>query len=102
MGGYGVVSPTNINFITRDAFTKSGINIGNRKMGPHSLRASLATALLSEGNDYPTVQKVLGQESIQSTKFYAKADIEQLRTHAIPAPSPSGNFAELLRGEACV
>jgi site-specific recombinase XerD len=97
-GGYGAISTGAARRITQRAFAKSGIVYGNRKTGLHSLRASLATALLSEGNDYPTIQKVLGQEHIQSTKFYAKADIEQLRTHAIAVPPPTGNFASLLRG----
>lgn len=101
-GGFGAVSPCTIGDVTRRAIVKSGINRRDRKSGSHSLRASLATALLSEGNDYPTIQKVLGQENIQSTKFYAKADIDHLRTHAIPVPPPSGNFAALLRGEARV
>ena len=101
-GGFGSVRPDTIGDITRRAIIKSGIKRGERKSGSHSLRASLATALLSEGNDYPTIQKVLGQENIQSTKFYAKADIEQLRTHAISVPPPSGNFAALLDGEVRV
>ena len=100
--GYGVIQVGNISSLTKRALIRSEIDCGVRKMGPHSLRASLATALLSEGNDYPTIQKVLGQSNIQSTKFYAKADIEQLRTHAIPVPLPSGNFAALLRRKVCV
>ena len=96
-GGYGSVTPGAARRMTRRTFVKSGIICGNRKTGLHSLRASLATALLSEGNDYPTIQKVLGQEHIQSTRFYAKANVEQLRTHAIPVPPPTGNFAVLLK-----
>jgi site-specific recombinase XerD len=100
-GGYGAISTGAVRRITQRAFAKSGIICGNRKTGLHSLRASLATALLSEGNDYPTIQKVLGQEHIQSTRFYAKADIEQLRAHAISVPPPTGNFAALLRKSVC-
>ena len=100
-GGYGVITANNISNLTRCAFMHSGIDCGIRKMGPHSLRASLATALLSEGNGYSTVQKVLGQINIQSTKSYAKAGIEQLRIHAIPVPPPSGNLAALLKAEVC-
>ena len=101
-GGYGViVEASSIYALTRRAFIRSGIECGIRRMGPHSLRASLATALLSEGNDYCTIQMVLGHSNIQSTKSYAKADIEQLRAHAIPVPLPSGNFAALLNGEVC-
>lgn len=96
------MTPCTIGDVVRRAIVKSGINSNSRKTGSHSLRASLATALLAEGNDYPTIQKILGQEHIQSTKFYAKSEIEQLRVHAISVPPPSGNFAVLLNGEACV
>jgi site-specific recombinase XerD len=95
--GYGAVSPHLISMIVRRAFKRSGIEIGNRKHGPHALRSSLATALLHEGNDYPTIQKVLGHNDIQSTKSYARADVELLRDIAIQAPMPEGTFAELLK-----
>lgn len=99
VGGYGIISARNISVLTRRTFMRSGIVCGNRKTGPHSLRASLATALLSEGNDYNTIQRVLGHSNIQSTKSYAKVDIEQLRTYAIDVPPASRNFAALLAGE---
>ena len=76
---------------------RSGVNCKNRKSGSHALRASLATALLSEGNDYHTIQKVLGHRDIESTKVYAKAEVEQLRTNALPVLAPTGAFASLLR-----
>lgn len=94
--GYDAVSPHLISMIVRRAFKRSGINIDNRRHGPHALRSSLATALLHEGNDYSTVQKVLGQKNIQSTKSYARADVEQLREAALSVPLPDGAFAELL------
>jgi site-specific recombinase XerD len=72
-GGYGVIEAGNIYALTRRAFIRSGIECGIRKMGPHSLRASLATALLSEGNDYHTIQKVLGQMNITVNKILRKS-----------------------------
>jgi site-specific recombinase XerD len=98
-GGYKPIEASNIYALTRRAFERTDIDCGSRKRGPHSLRASLATALLAEGNDYPTIQMVLGQESIESTKSYAKADIDQLRNYAISVPLPTGNLARLLFGE---
>lgn len=97
-GGYKAIDTNNIYSLTRRAFIRAGVDCGSRKKGPHALRASLATALLAEGNDYPTIQRVLGQANIESTKFYAKADTEQLRKHAIPVPLPSGNLSVLLAG----
>lgn len=95
--GSGAISAGIVCGVVRKAFEGSGIDIGNRRHGSHSLRSSLATALLQEGNDYPTVQKVLGQRDIQSSKSYAKADVEQLRKIAISVPIPNSTFAELLK-----
>jgi len=94
--GYGHVSPSHVGQIVRKALRGAGINRKNRKSGSHALRASLATALLSEGNDYHTIQKVLGHLDIESTKVYAKAEVEQLRKNALPVLAPTGTFASLL------
>lgn len=68
----------------------------NRHQGSHSLRSSLATTLLDEGNDYMTVQKVLGQTSPDSAKSYIKVDIEHLRPFSLSVPVPSYVFEKLL------
>jgi len=94
--GYNSISPRSIHSIVSKALELSGIDCGDRRRGPHALRSSLATALLREGNDYPTIQKVLGQRTLQSSKSYARADIDQLRTIALPVPLPEGQFAQLL------
>ena len=72
------ITAGNIYQIVRKAFDKSGIDCRKRRKGPHALRASLATALLNEGNDLPTIQQVLGQSSIRSAKHYVKVGIENL------------------------
>lgn len=94
--GYGAVSPPNVQSIVRSAFANTKINFGNRKRGPHALRSSLASALLVEGNDYPTIQKVLGHRNIQSSQSYVKVDIERLRLNALPVPQPTANYEMLL------
>jgi integrase/recombinase XerD len=94
--GYGAISPQTITTNVRRAFKKSGINRGNRKHGSHALRSSLATALLAEGNSYPTIQKVLGHRNIQSTRSYVKADIEKLRANALSVPPFTENYEMLL------
>ena len=57
----GAMQPHSIYTIVSRAFETAQIESKGRKRGPHALRASLATALLDEGNGYPAIQKRLGK-----------------------------------------
>lgn len=92
-----VIAPANIGKVVELAISASGINTIGRRKGSHSLRSSLATALIEEGNDYTTVQKVLGHHDIRSTKAYIKVSVEQLRPYAMAVPAPSGYFKKILK-----
>jgi integrase len=54
-----------------------------QKRGIHSLRHSLATRLLEQGTPFPTIADSLGHTSLESTRIYAKADVEALRSVAL-------------------
>jgi site-specific recombinase XerD len=54
-----------------------------RKRGIHSLRHTLATRLLEQGTPFPTIADILGHTSLASTRIYAKADVEALRSVAL-------------------
>jgi len=54
-----------------------------RKGGLHSLRHSLATRLLEKGTPFTTIAEILGHTSLESTRIYAKADVEALRSVAL-------------------
>jgi integrase len=54
-----------------------------RKRGLHSLRHTLATRLLQKGTPLPTIAEILGHTSLESTRIYAKADVESLRSVAL-------------------
>lgn len=54
-----------------------------RRRGLHSLRHSLATRLLQQGTPLPTIAGILGHTSLESTRIYAKADVEALRSVAL-------------------
>lgn len=90
------MSPANIGKVVELAFNASGVDCGARRRGSHSLRASLATALLEEGNGYHTIKQILGHSDVQFTKSYVKASVECLRANALPVPMPAGNFMRLL------
>jgi site-specific recombinase XerD len=55
----------------------------SQKRGLHSLRHTLATRLLEKGTPLPTIAEILGHTSLESTRIYAKADVEALRSVAL-------------------
>ncbi|MBI1889066.1 MAG: tyrosine-type recombinase/integrase [Burkholderiales bacterium] len=54
-----------------------------QKRGIHSLRHTLATRLLEQGTPFSTIADILGHTSLESTRIYAKADVEALRSVAL-------------------
>ena len=94
----GPLKPRALSAITRRLFDKTPFDKKGRRQGLQSLRSSLATALLNEGNDCPTVRKVLGHKSPNAVKSYIKVDVEHLRPCALTVPAPSAAFEKLLRG----
>ena len=54
-----------------------------QKRGFHSLRHTLATRLLEKGTPLTTIAEILGHTSLESTRIYAKADVETLRSVAL-------------------
>jgi len=54
-----------------------------QRRGIHSLRHSLATRLLEQGTPFPTIADILGHTSLESTRIYAKANVEALRSVAL-------------------
>jgi site-specific recombinase XerD len=54
-----------------------------QKRGIHSLRHTLATRLLEQGTPFTTIAEILGHTSLESTRIYAKADVEALRSVAL-------------------
>lgn len=53
------------------------------RRGLHSLRHSLATRLLHEDTPFQTISGILGHVNLESTRIYAKADVESLRSVAL-------------------
>ena len=54
-----------------------------QRRGIHSLRHTLATRLLEKGAPFTTIAEILGHTSLESTRIYAKADVEALRGVAL-------------------
>lgn len=59
---------------------------GIRDHGPHSLRHTLATGMVSCGATFKAVSDMLGHKSITTTLIYAKLDLKALTQVALPWP----------------
>ena len=90
------IQPHTIYTIVSRIIDSAGVDTAGRRRGAHSLRSSLATALLGEGYSHREVQEALGQKSREAVGFYAKTEIEKLRDYALPVPTPCGIFAKSL------
>jgi len=92
------ISTSAIRFMLTECFKAAGIDISNKKHGPHTLRSSMASSMVNSDIPYDVVRKTLGHIDPQAIKRYAKVDIENLRLHAIDVPAPVGMFAMILEG----
>jgi len=70
------VGPVTIERIVRWAAQTAGIP---RRVTPHMLRHTLATALLSRGCDIRYIQKLLGHASVATTQIYTHVDTQALQ-----------------------
>lgn len=94
---YAVTTGTIRNALRKYILT-SGVDVGKRKHGPHSLRASLASSMVNDAIPYETVRKVLGHSSNNAIKHYARIDIEKLRQYSLIPFEPTGRFQDFLNG----
>jgi integrase/recombinase XerD len=70
------VEPVTVERMVRRAAQRAQIG---RKVTPHMLRHTLATALLSRGCDIRYIQKLLGHASVATTQIYTHVDTQALR-----------------------
>lgn len=82
-----------------EIIVKSGVDVHLKHHGPHSLRHSLASAMLHEGTTLPVISESLGHRQTNTTMVYLKIDISLLMKCALPVPSVTDGFY-LQRGGA--
>lgn len=70
----------------------SGVNVSGKKHGPHSLRHSLANALLANGAKMPTISEVLAHRNTQSTMSYLRIDMREQSKCALEVPLVNDSF----------
>lgn len=81
----GFASGCAITMIAKQALERAGID-GYAHHGAHLFRHSLATDLLRSGASFAEIGQLLRHRSIDSTRIYAKLDIEKLRELSLPWP----------------
>lgn len=84
----GFASGTAITGIAKTALERAGIK-GCVHRGAHVFRHTLATELLRAGTSLSEIGQLLGHRSHDTTRIYAKVDIEALRTLGLPWPGGS-------------
>jgi len=81
----GFASGCAITMIAKTALDRVGIK-GCAHRGAHIFRHSLATELLRSGATLTEIGQLLRHQSHDTTRIYAKVDIEALRTLSLPWP----------------
>ena len=77
-------SSSAISEIATSALRRAGFNL--RRTGTHIFRHSLATNLLQAGASLSAIGQVLRHKDHDTTRIYAKVDLNGLRTLAMPWP----------------
>ena len=91
---YERIHTHDIGNLVRRNMTLAGINIANRKHGPHSLRHSFASALLKENVPLPVISEALGHRKLESSMYYLRIDLNSLRKCALDVPPVPLSFYE--------
>lgn len=81
----GFASASAVTMIAKTAVERAGIR-GYAHQGAHLFRHSLATELLRSGATLSEIGQLLRHESHDTTRIYAKVDVEALRTLSLPWP----------------
>jgi len=80
----GFMGPSAIDCIVRRAINRAGISTPTK--GAHQFRHGLATEMLRHGASLAEIGEVLAHRSPETTRIYAKVDLEALRPLALPWP----------------
>ncbi|MEX4004462.1 site-specific integrase, partial [Paraburkholderia sp. EG285A] len=70
--------------VVKYALERAGID--SPRKGAHQFRHALATQMLRQGSSMAEISEVLRHKSPDSTRIYAKVDLDSLRTLAQPWP----------------
>ena len=80
----GFLGPSAVSSVVRHALVRARVQSPTR--GAHQFRHGLASEMLRHGASLSEIGELLGHRSPETTKIYAKVDLEVLRTLALPWP----------------
>jgi len=87
-----MLAPT-LHSIVTYYMNKANITIQEgKKHGPHSLRHSLASALLDSNTPMPVISEILGHTDCDTTSIYLKIDTLSLRQYSLDVPPLSSGW----------
>jgi len=89
---YRAMTGESVSSVVGHIIDTSGISIGQRKHGPHSMRHSLASRLLEHSVPLPVISESLGHEKTETTMAYLRIDIKALRKCALDVPAVDRAF----------
>jgi len=95
---YSPMTRSAVSNAVRQIIEASGISIGQRKHGPHSMRHSLASRLLEHEVSLPVISESLGHEKTNTTMAYLRIDVKALRKCALNVPAVDQLFYRQKRG----
>lgn len=78
--------------IVHSCFLKAGLDITQRRHGPHALRHSLASILLEKETVLPVISEVLGHEDTASTNYYLRIDRKSMSKCPLEVPPVETSF----------
>lgn len=76
------------------AVRESGVMVGRRHKGIHSMRHSLASELLREDTELPVISSILGHASTNSTMNYLRVDLGAMAKCLLHVPPIPDEFYE--------
>ena len=91
---YRLINRLIINGAISRAIKASKVEIGNRKFGPHAMRHTLATQLLSNGIPLPVISETLGHTATQTTMKYLRVDLNSIQRCALEVLRVEKSFYE--------
>jgi site-specific recombinase XerD len=89
---YNKIAPHDVGNCVRFYLNRAGIDLRNRKHGPHALRHSFASGLLNEATPLPVISEALGHTTSMSTMFYLRIDTSSLKQCALEVPQVPFSF----------